>query len=201
MLKNPNFWTSWRLILALPIILLLSHHTFWSLVFCLPLLAFAEFTDWLDGHVVRKYDKVSDFGKIYDPYCDATLHLLVLLFLIGYGLPIWVVAIFLARETSMACVRIYCALQGLALGAHWPGKFKTGFQIAFIFAYVLAALFLSSGYSVIGYGPILFWYWMILVYILLFIALALTVYSLAEYLYFVYQKFHISFKIVRPVLD
>ena len=46
-----------------------------SIIIAIPLLCFAEFTDYLDGHYARKHNEVSDFGKLFDPFADVVVHL------------------------------------------------------------------------------------------------------------------------------
>ena len=46
-----------------------------SVCIIVPLILFAEFTDYLDGHYARKHKVVSDFGKLFDPFADVFLHL------------------------------------------------------------------------------------------------------------------------------
>ena len=76
-----NKFTFTRIIFA-PILFLLYNIPIWtgkfafiSLIIALPLLVFAEFTDYLDGHYARKHNVVSDFGKLFDPFADVILHL------------------------------------------------------------------------------------------------------------------------------
>ena len=85
-MKTSNKFTLSRIILA-PVIFLIYYIPVWvgaaagsplsvaSVCVAIPLLAFAEFTDYLDGHFARKHNEVSDFGKMFDPFADVFLHL------------------------------------------------------------------------------------------------------------------------------
>jgi CDP-diacylglycerol--glycerol-3-phosphate 3-phosphatidyltransferase len=195
---NPNVLTTFRLILTPLAMVLLLRQTLLAFILALAVMITIEVTDLLDGYIARKYDKITDFGKIYDPMCDAIYHSLIFICFIKFGLPIWIAAIFVAREMAMPNVRIYCALRGYVLAARRSGKLKANFQMAFQFAYVLILIFISSGLTTTGFGQVAVFIWYHLTQVLLFIAMFLTVYSFVEYLYFVYQKFHISLSIVQP---
>ena len=83
-MKLSNKFTFTRIAYA-PILFLLYYIPIWtgkfafaSLIIALPLLLFAEFTDYLDGHYARKHNEVSDFGKFFDPFADVILHIISL---------------------------------------------------------------------------------------------------------------------------
>lgn len=56
-------------------------------------------TDWVDGYIARKYDQVSEFGKVFDPLVDRLLFIVaVTAILIDEAMPLWFGIIVLARE-------------------------------------------------------------------------------------------------------
>lgn len=71
-----------------------SSAVFWAL----GLLALAGATDFLDGWAARARNEVSELGKALDPVADKLVILVTLIALISRGLPIWLVAIYLAKE-------------------------------------------------------------------------------------------------------
>ena len=85
-MRISNKFTLSRIILA-PIIFIIYNIPVWfglengspaaiaSICVAIPLLAFAELTDYFDGHYARKLNDVSDFGKMFDPFADVFLHL------------------------------------------------------------------------------------------------------------------------------
>jgi CDP-diacylglycerol--glycerol-3-phosphate 3-phosphatidyltransferase len=112
----------------------------------------AAATDWVDGHLARKWDAGSTFGKVVDPFCDKILVLGTFVFfasevfltdagesLTGVG-PV-VVIMLLGRELLVTTLRSLTATQpGGAQGAKWAGKFKMVFQsiaIPVILVYVV----------------------------------------------------------------
>jgi CDP-diacylglycerol--glycerol-3-phosphate 3-phosphatidyltransferase len=97
-----------------------------SVFVMIPLLAFAELTDYFDGYFARKYNEVSDFGKLFDPFCDVLLNLTVFFCLALSGYMPGVVLLFLLyREFVINFVRLMAAQRHVAIGARKGGKAKT----------------------------------------------------------------------------
>lgn len=91
-----------------------------------PLLCFAEFTDFLDGYYARKFQCVSDFGKLYDPFADVVLHLSTFFCYVHTGYMSFIMLLLLFyRETGMLFLRMIAAKKGVAIGAKKGGKLKT----------------------------------------------------------------------------
>ena len=121
-----------------------------SMFIGIPLLIFAEITDYLDGHYARKKNEVSDFGKLFDPFADVMLHLTTFVCLmftagqdLGYTgyLPIIILLFILYREMSQNFLRMIAAKKGIAIGARKGGKFKTVmYVVAEFYALFLEAL-------------------------------------------------------------
>jgi CDP-diacylglycerol--glycerol-3-phosphate 3-phosphatidyltransferase len=100
--------------------------------------AIASLTDFLDGYIARKYDLVSDFGKLMDPMADKILVASALIGMVQLGrITAWPVAIILAREFFITSFRSLAASKGLVIAASIWGKIKTVTQI---FAIILLTL-------------------------------------------------------------
>ncbi len=86
----------------------------------------SELSDVFDGFLARKYNKVTELGKILDPMADSVFRFSVLLaFTQGIvQLPILLVVIFFYRDAIISTLRTICALRGFALAARWSGKLK-----------------------------------------------------------------------------
>ncbi|GAA4187626.1 CDP-diacylglycerol--glycerol-3-phosphate 3-phosphatidyltransferase [Microbacterium oryzae] len=85
-------------------------------------------TDWVDGYLARRYDLVSDFGKLWDPIADKLLTGAAFVGLaILDEMPWWMVVIILVREWGITIHRFVVARQHVVAAA-WMGKVKTAFQ-------------------------------------------------------------------------
>ena len=88
--------------------------------------AAASFTDYLDGHLARKWHMVTDFGKFADPLADKLLVTACMMIFVGWGrMPSWVVFIVIAREFAISGLRMVAASNGTVIAAGWSGKIKT----------------------------------------------------------------------------
>ncbi len=84
-------------------------------------------TDWVDGYIARRYDQVSDLGKVLDPAADR------LLFIIGVGaliidgsVPLWFAWLVVAREAILGAVLVLLTLAGMQrFDVSWWGKAGT----------------------------------------------------------------------------
>ncbi len=124
----PNKLTMLRIIL-IPVfmIFLLTGHWYISAV----IFVVASVTDTLDGQIARRYNLVTNFGKIMDPLADKLLVFSALLCMIQLGVvPAWMVVIMLARELLIVSLRAVAAAQGIVIAASWWGKIKTITQMA-----------------------------------------------------------------------
>ena len=112
------------------------------------LLAFSELSDLFDGFLARKYDQVTDLGKILDPMADTIVRLSVL-FTFTQGiiqLPLILVLLFFYRETIISALRTICALKGVTLAARLSGKIKAILLAVVAFLILLLMIPYSLGY-------------------------------------------------------
>jgi len=125
----------------------------------------ASITDFLDGKIARKYNLVTNFGKFMDPLADKLLVCSALICLIQLGqLPAWIVIIIISREFIISGFRLVAADNGIVIAASYWGKFKTVFQMTAVILLIFNIPALS-----------------LLTDIVLWIAVILTVVSLADY--------------------
>jgi len=112
-----------------------------SVCIMVPLIAFAEFTDYLDGHEARKHNQVSDFGKLFDPFCDIVLHMIAFVCYMQSGyMPAIIFVLIFIREYGMLFIRLMAIKKGVAIAARKGGKLKT---VVYIFS-GMYSLFLES---------------------------------------------------------
>ena len=135
---------------------------------CLAIFVVASITDWFDGHLARKNNLVTNFGKFMDPLADKLLVCSALICMIELDrLPAWFVIIIIAREFIISGFRLIAAENGVVIAANYWGKFKTTFQMLMIIALILD--FQNR-------------YFQMLATALTYIALILTVVSLIDYI-------------------
>ena len=128
----------------------------------------ASLTDLIDGKIARKYNLVTDFGKFMDPLADKLLVCSAMIGLIDLGrIPSYVVIIIIAREFIISGFRLIAADNGRVIAASYWGKFKTTFQM------IMVVLMIAN----IEVPQV-----QILTQIIMWIALALTIVSLVDYL-------------------
>ena len=88
--------------------------------------AVASFTDFLDGHLARKWNMVTDFGKFADPLADKCLVMAALCWFVETGdMMGWVLAAVLLREFAVSGMRLIAVEKGRVIAAGWSGKVKT----------------------------------------------------------------------------
>lgn len=93
----------------------------------------ASITDHLDGHLARKYNLITDFGKFMDPLADKLLVTGAFVILIQLGrIEAWIVFVILAREFAVTGLRSLAAAQNVVIAASYFGKLKTVSQIVTI---------------------------------------------------------------------
>lgn len=86
----------------------------------------ASVTDFIDGHIARKYNQISDLGKFLDPLADKLLVFAAVLILVQFDrFPAWAAMIVLARELAVSGLRMIAASKGSVIAAGWSGKIKT----------------------------------------------------------------------------
>ncbi len=179
-LKGISFWnnlnlankiTLLRVLAIIPVLVLLA---FPSPLFCFLATLFfvlASLSDILDGYIARRFGTITNFGKFLDPLADKLLICSVFIMLVALSwLPAWTAIVVIIRELAVTGLRAVAADEGIVIAADRYGKLKTIFQM-------LALIPLMLHYPVFGINI------NILGYILLAIALALTVYS--GYRYFI----------------
>ena len=100
--------------------------------------AAASFTDFLDGHLARKWHMVTDFGKFADPLADKLLTTVAFIYMLRDGVcsPV-VLCIILAREFAVSGLRMVAAgaKDGKVIAANMWGKVKTVLQMLTILFY------------------------------------------------------------------
>lgn len=108
----------------------------WALPLAMVLFVVAAFTDFLDGYLARKWNAVSVFGRVMDPFADKILVLGAFVMLAGpnfrldgdgamlSGVAPWMVVVIIARELLITSLRGLCESRGINFSATQAGKLK-----------------------------------------------------------------------------
>ncbi|WP_066368238.1 CDP-diacylglycerol--glycerol-3-phosphate 3-phosphatidyltransferase [Neobacillus fumarioli] len=132
----PFHWGNMQLLgVSLPVT-----HFIGALIFIL-----AATTDWIDGHLARKYNLVTNMGKFLDPLADKLLvsAALIVLVELNYA-PSWIVIVIISREFAVTGLRLLLAGEGEVVAANMLGKIKTWTQIIAISSLLLHNIIFAS---------------------------------------------------------
>lgn len=160
----------------------------------------AALSDVWDGYLARRYDLITDMGKLLDPIADKLLLVVTLVpfYVISHRggaldlvpwwgpLPMWVLVVIFGRELFITAFRSYAARRGVVIAAGVSGKRKALFQMLFIGGlllwYPLVDVATRRGWD----G----WTWsavagfvQLFVAVTLAVAIVLTIYSMIDYLW------------------
>lgn len=172
-LKNmnlPNKLTCLRMVMIVPFVIcmLVGRAEGGWMVASLVLFIAASFTDMLDGKIARSRHLITDFGKFMDPLADKLLVCSAMICLVDLRrLPTWVCIIIIAREFIISGFRLIASDNGIVIAASYWGKTKTVSQMVMI-----VLLILNSDIPFLS----------VLSTISIYVACALTVISLVDYI-------------------
>ncbi len=175
-LNLPNVLTLTRIV-AIPLFVLAflwEHH--WSNLVAFAIFSLAAVTDWLDGHLARKWGQTSAFGAFLDPVADK-LMVATALVLIVYrdgGATVWIplaAAVIIGREIAISALREWMAELGQRgrIKVSAVGKIKTIVQMVALLLMIYNQPLLTVPLHLIGE-------W------LLYVAAVLTLWSMLQYL-------------------
>ena len=130
----------------------------------LGLFIIASLTDYIDGHIARKYNQVSDFGKFLDPLADKLLVIAAMAMFCEWGqIPAWALMLILTREFAVTGLRLVAVGKGKVIAAGWSGKVKTAStmiglcvmmafpNVGWLSLVVIAVIVITTVYSGIEY--------------------------------------------------
>lgn len=165
----PNILTCLRILMVIAFIILFVHAKY---LICLILYLAAFLTDILDGYLARRFNWVSDFGKLVDPFADKFMLISALICLCAVGaFPLYLLAILIVKEIVLITGGlVLLKKRKVAVYADYWGKVATGLFVASI------TLSLAN----LAFGGIIPRPLLIALYIL---ALSLSVFSLFHYAY------------------
>ena len=156
-LVNPNWITTARLPIAPLTVWCLLMDTQVGFISAMVLALVLEITDILDGQIARKYNIVTQFGKLYDPFSDAFCRYTLFLGLYAIdAASLWMLLVIFYRDSSISFFRSVAASNNVVVGARKSGKIKAivqgvGVQVCFLF------LVLDKMYAVDWLGTVPWW--------------------------------------------
>jgi CDP-diacylglycerol--glycerol-3-phosphate 3-phosphatidyltransferase/cardiolipin synthase len=174
MWNTPNLLTLLRIVLIPVFVVVFYAQGPWARPTAAVIFTLAALTDWLDGHLARRWEQTSALGAFLDPVADKLMVAVALVFLVQVDprpLLALAAAVIIGREITVSALREWMAEVGARsrVAVSWTGKVKTAAQmIAIIFLILRGPVF-----GVVIYDFAL---------ILLYVAAALTLWSMFLYL-------------------
>ena len=180
----PNKITITRIILTFVFMVFLFSKGLFCKTMALGVFIIAAVTDYLDGFLAKRYNSVSNFGKIMDPVADKILTLAAFLAFVEMKLiPAWMVVIIIMRELVITSIRVMALRQNEVLPAGVGGKHKTVSQMLSILVILVFIVIKETGVRTFGFwNPSLEYWYKQLIFILMLITVALTIISGVSYL-------------------
>ena len=124
MKKNiPNILTMLRFVLIPFILYFLSIDNY---ILTFVFLTLSGITDVLDGFIARKFNFITDFGKLIDPLADKATQLLTLAALVLKNIiPLWILGLLVLKEFIMIAGASFLYGKELVVSSKWYGKLAT----------------------------------------------------------------------------
>ena len=172
MLKNiPNILTILRFFLIPFILYFLVHDEF---ILAIVFLILSGLTDILDGAIARKFNFITNFGKLIDPLADKFTQLSILWMLVSKNIiPLWILVIVLLKEATMVAGASFLYGKELVVSSKWYGKASTVlFYLAIALSMIFRDLHIQTSIDLFIY----------------YIAVTMTIFSLIMYFREFYMK-------------
>lgn len=116
----------------------------------------AALTDWYDGWLARKFNYITEWGKFWDPLADKILTSAAFIgfVLVGF-LQFWMVILVIIRDLLITLLRIYAENRGYNFVTSYYAKWKTVFQMVFLYYLLLLYVGLHTAQIMNDYQDIL----------------------------------------------
>ena len=140
----------------------------------------ASLTDMLDGRIARKRNLITDFGKLMDPVADKMLIMSTLICFVQENIcGAWVVVVILFREFLITSMRMIAVDKGKVIAANIWGKIKTVTQMI-----AIIGIFCRKAAGEFAFIPDFLGKWLLIIsYVVLYTAVAATIFSGVRYMY------------------
>lgn len=178
----PNFLTLGRMMLVPPLVVLLLFEGRVPSAAAAGVFLVASLTDFFDGFTARRYNVESSFGRFLDPIADKVLVTSALIMLIALGrVQAWVVMLIITREVAVSALRAITKSWDTTLQPSRIGKLKTVMQFTAIVPLIVHydyTFVIPFNFHLIGT-------------VLLYVALALTLWSGIDYFVKFYREYEL----------
>lgn len=170
----PNAFTLFRILLV-PVLVVVFYLPYsWTGMAAAIIFTTAAITDWIDGYLARKLNQSTPFGAFLDPVADKLMVAVALIVLLERYPHAWFTIpamIIIGREIVISALREWMAEIGrrTSVAVSYVGKFKTTMQMIAIIVLLAQTTLLDSRIELIGF-------------IALYLAAALTLWSMVIYL-------------------
>lgn len=156
-------------------------HSWWGNMMAAAIFLIAGITDYLDGYLARRLNQSTRFGAFLDPVADKLMVAAALVLLVEYHANPWLAIpaiVIISREIAVSALREWMAEIGArgAVAVSWIGKVKTVMQITAITLLLAFEPQFEEGRKMV-FTP-----FFVFNYVLLYIATALTLWSMLLYL-------------------
>jgi CDP-diacylglycerol--glycerol-3-phosphate 3-phosphatidyltransferase len=133
-----NRLTVSRLVMTLVFVVVLNSSWQYGRTVALVIFIFAGVTDFFDGEIARRYETVTNFGKLMDPLVDKVMMAAAFICLVPFkAIPAWVATTVVARDFLITGLRLLASTRGVVLPAERLGKHKTSWQIMTILFFLV----------------------------------------------------------------
>lgn len=146
----PNILTLFRIVLIPFIVISIVNNEY---IIAIMFFIISGLTDVLDGFIARKFNFITDFGKLIDPLADKLTQISTLIVLVIKGLiPYWILIIILLKEVIMVCGASFLYGKSTVVSSKWFGKLSTVVLYIAIFLSMAIKLFnLPAIYDTINF--------------------------------------------------
>jgi CDP-diacylglycerol--glycerol-3-phosphate 3-phosphatidyltransferase len=179
----PNQLTVARLVLTVFFVISLSVPWAFANTVALAVFVVASITDYFDGEIARRRGIVTNFGKLMDPLADKLLTAAFICLVGAHIIAPWMAIVIIAREFLITGLRMLAAGRGQILPADKLGKHKMAWQIIVVIFFLL---YRAVEELVYGHKLSVAWlrpHWDAVGMVLMAVAVGLTIYSGARYLW------------------
>lgn len=170
----PNILTIGRFALVIPLIISTAFGKYFLAIF---IFTISGITDILDGFIARKYNFVSNFGKLIDPLADKLTQISMLTILVIKNIiPLWILIIVILKEFLLISGASFLYGKEQVVSSKWFGKLTT----VVFYSAIVSSLFLKEfeALHILNETSLLLY----LDDILFYIAVVLTIFSLVMYI-------------------